>query len=951
LSGRCFLQDLLQYLSDTMWYRFFIVLTAILFCREESAAQVFGGNPASLRWKQINTDTVRVIFPEVAAVRAQRVAAIVHQLQRQHTNGMGEAHHKISIVLQNQPFTSNGYVGLGPWRSEFYLTAPQQPFSLGAVQWTDNLALHEFRHVQQYNHFNRGLSGLSGVLFGQEGRSVANAAAVPDWFFEGDAMLNETRYSPQGRGTLPLFFAAYKALWQEGKRYSYAKLRNGSYRDFVPDHYALGYLLTGYGTEKYGAGFWPGVTAEAASFRPLLYPFQGAIRRKTGLAFAHFVDTAFAYFRQQWVKERTPDPEWITPAGKTVTSYRFPVALNNGDWLVLKSGYRQLPAFYTIHPDGSEDKICVRAIADDDYFSYRNGTVVYAAYHPDARWGYRELHDIRILDIASGKKRVWFSGTKFQSPDISADVKKLIVVEALPDADNRILVLNEQGEKLDSLRKPGIIFSQPRFAKDDQHFYVTERNELGEMSLHKYSIGTNKEEKVLLPATNTTIGYVQVRGDTLLFNTTHQGKDEAWAVIDRGAVYRIYRLAAADGGVYQPALAPDGKIIGSVFTASGYRLAAFRPMWQEMNNTTALRPLYLTGVYAEGDHRFLAQITPAGYPVSTYRKASGLLNFHSWRPYYDQPEFSFTVYGQNVLNTFQSELSYTFNQNESSHKLGYNGVYGGTYLQPVFGASQTWQRSATIGRDSIARWNETLGYAGLQLPLNFTNGRWYRFLTLSGTYNLNQVQYSGLAQKLFANRTVQYYQLRLNYTSQIQQTRQQIYPHFAESISFQYRNAFSGRSAQQWLVSGALYLPGLAANHSVVFTGAVQGRDTLLQYLFSNGFPFSRGYTAVDFPRMLKWGVNYHLPLLYPEWGIAQMMYLLRVRANLFFDYTQGKSLRTGLQYPFRTVGMEIWFDTRWWNQQPVSLGFRYSRLLDKEFFGVTRPNVWEILLPVNLFR
>jgi len=29
-----------------------------------SKAQVFGGNPPSIHWKQINTDTARIIFPE-----------------------------------------------------------------------------------------------------------------------------------------------------------------------------------------------------------------------------------------------------------------------------------------------------------------------------------------------------------------------------------------------------------------------------------------------------------------------------------------------------------------------------------------------------------------------------------------------------------------------------------------------------------------------------------------------------------------------------------------------------------------------------------------------------------------------------------------------------------------------------------------------------------------------
>lgn len=33
------------------------------------------------------------------------------------------------------------------------------------------------------------------------------------------------------------------------------KLRNGSYKDYTPDHYMLGYLMTAYGYEKYRGGF------------------------------------------------------------------------------------------------------------------------------------------------------------------------------------------------------------------------------------------------------------------------------------------------------------------------------------------------------------------------------------------------------------------------------------------------------------------------------------------------------------------------------------------------------------------------------------------------------------------------------------------------------------------------------------------------------------------------
>jgi hypothetical protein len=101
---------------------------------------------------------------------------------------------------------------------------------------------------------------------------------------------------------------------------------------------------------------------------------------------------------------------------------------------------------------------------------------------------------------------------------------------------------------------------------------------------------------------------------------------------------------------------------------------------------------------------------------------------------------------------------------------------------------------------------------------------------------------------------------------------------------------------------------------------------------------------------MWKWGVNYHLPLFYPDKGFGQLVYFLRVRANLFYDNSTVKSLRTGVKTVLRSVGTEVYFDTRWWNQQNISFGIRYSRLLDAEKYN-SPPNVnqWEFVLPINL--
>jgi hypothetical protein len=121
--------------------------------------------------------------------------------------------------------------------------------------------------------------------------------------------------------------------------------------------------------------------------------------------------------------------------------------------------------------------------------------------------------------------------------------------------------------------------------------------------------------------------------------------------------------------------------------------------------------------------------------------------------------------------------------------------------------------------------------------------------------------------------------------------------------------------------------------------------------VFSNSFPFSRGYTAENFYRMWRLSANYHFPLFYPDWGFGNMVYFTRIRANIFYDHTRVSDFeQNGTPYDrmFRSFGSEVYFDTKWWNELPVSFGIRYSRLLDTDFGG-RAPDQWEFILPLNL--
>ncbi|HEY6899068.1 MAG TPA: hypothetical protein VI233_00435, partial [Puia sp.] len=406
-------------------------ILSLLFFTTTVSAQQFGGNPPSLKWRQLNTDTARIIFPMGLDSQAQQVAAIVHQLSRTTLPTLGHSQRKIDIVLQNQTTISNGYVGLAPFRSEFQLNPEQNSFELGSLPWTRTLAIHEYRHVQQYNNFRVGLSGAFYFLFGEGGQAFANSLAVPNWFWEGDAVYQETLVSGQGRGRQPWFFNGYRSLRAADRHYSWMKLRNGSLKDYVPDHYPLGYMLVAYGRERYGDGFWRSVTRDAAAFHGLFYPLQGAIRRYAGVSFAQFRRDALAWFgvspalRKPGDSTVASNPAYAAHSDQFAREHRhfvaneeFPQFIGTDSILYMRSSYRQVPAF--VLRDGinkNETKIKVRSISLDNYFSSNGRVAVYAAYETDPRWGWRDYSVIRLLDPATGTDTKLTRRTRYFAPD------------------------------------------------------------------------------------------------------------------------------------------------------------------------------------------------------------------------------------------------------------------------------------------------------------------------------------------------------------------------------------------------------------------------------------------------------------------------------------------------------------------------------------------------------
>ncbi len=911
-------------------------------------AQQFGAFPPSTRWQQINSDTARVIFDNKIAPQAQRVSAIVHRLAKEDKASLGGAVRKINILLHPNTTRANGYVALGPFRSEFYLIPSSDIFSSGATPWNEDLAVHEFRHVQQYSNFNKGLSKAAGFVLGQQGQALFNALAIPDWFFEGDAVHSETAFTAQGRGRSPYFFNGFRALWRDQREYSWMKLRNGSLKDYVPNHYQLGYLLTNYGYEKYGSGFWGKVTDDAARFRSLFYPFQNAVERVSGKEFNLFRKEAI-----EWYKHEVSTRRDGRLRRETVADYFFPQQIGTDSTLYIKSAYNSIPAFY-LRDSRGEHRLGQRNITSEDWLSYRNGIIAYTAYAVNPRWGLTDYSDIYLFNIFTRGETRLTTKSKYFTPDLSPDGTQVVAVAYTDSAENELHLLSSDGSLLKKIAPPaaGDLFVHPRFV-NGQSVVAAVRHANGSMSLQLINLdGERTQTKTLVNPTFALIGYPFVDKNTVYFVSSLSGNDDIYS-LQLGGVAPADKLLQHTAGVtghYYPSVYRDS-LLFSTFTSNGLRIGGTSLGTKNIGSLAAAavqnRLLPYKVAMDSATSNVLTAAGQGNYPVDRYAKTKGLFNFHSRQATYTDPEITASIFSDNIPNTFSNELFYRYNRNEGSHAAGFNSYYGGLFPVLTVGYNYTFNRTIRTTARTLTLDQQEL-QAGYYIPLNFTKGKTYKSLAFGSSYVHNKTVPTGASKAFITGRSAGYLYHFANFSQQLPQALQQIFPRFGYSLRLAHRHLL-GNSGFQALGGATLYLPAIK-NHSLVLAANWQETDTS-NVIFSNRFANSRGYNDYFFSRMWRLSGNYHLPLLYPDWGFGNIIYFLRVRGNAFYDYTRVYSRNKLASADQRSVGGEVYFDTRWWNSLPVTFGFRVSHLLDNDFNGLWRAgrNRFEFILPLDL--
>ncbi|HPE75215.1 MAG TPA: hypothetical protein PLC80_03965 [Draconibacterium sp.] len=934
-----------------------------------SKAQYFqtGQDPASLKWRQINTENFQIIYPDYYENQAQKLAVVMEKVYLAGGKSLKYKPKKISIILHTQTVKSNGLVAWAPKRVELY-TIPHQ--GIYAQNWIEQLAIHEFRHVVQIDKVNSELPKILKALFGEQGTALFFGVYVPWWFIEGDAVVMETALSNSGRGRYPSFLMEHKALAVEKGNYKYDKAYNDSYKNYVPNHYQLGYYMVGVSREKYGVDLWNSVL-ERVGKKPLsINPFNKMLIQKTGLNKVQLYDTIFNELKNKWIEEdqnfKPIEFEVISPANKTYSNYRYNHWLNDSTAISYKTSLNETASFVKINLNGEEKKIITPGIIFDESVNCNGEWMVWSEQVADARWEHSGKSLIKLMNIENGNKLSFFPEFTAFAPSISPEINSVAVVESNFSNDYFLSVYQiSDGKLLHRFQtEHNNYFFSPEWLNHEEIAVVVLLPQ--GKRLAKLNLKDNNFE-ILLDKDLGELKNLRVKTNSIYFVGSSSGKDALYRFdIVNKSVSQVYEPRF---GVESPAFSSDGKnLVLSDYTSDGLRLIKIQQKeLKEVEITNLSKQEYLLAENLAKQESGVLDFTTtdsARYESKEYRKVAHLFNFHSWAPaavdevsYEIKPGVS--VMSQNKLGTAHLNLGYEWNTTEKAGNFYGKYSYKGWYPVLEFGVNAGKNASEfaiiektknalgdIIQQDTVLKrftWLNTNFGADVRVPLDYSRGKYQRFFQPEVKYEFTWYKHNSSTPEGFFEGSFQSFTYRLYYQQLLRRSVQDVYPNFGFILDGIYRHTPTGNTdlGNLRLVQTTLFLPGLKPNHGIQIYASGQDKNNEEGVGFSDVIRYPRGWGKINTNKMISLASDYKFPVFYPEWSVGNIVYLKRVNASIFADYghLNGNIYKNGeIAGTFKTdissYGIELTGDSNFFRfYAPVEIGFRTSYLPETKNF------------------
>lgn len=906
-----------------------------------------GQNPSSVRWKQINTEGFRVVFPAGYEKTAGYIANTLEYARALDTITLRAKPKKVPVLLHNFTSVSNGMVVWAPRRMELYNIPSQDSY---AQEWFQHLAIHEYRHVVQISKLNQGLTRILSYLFGEQLTGSVLGLYVPFWFMEGDAVAAETALSRAGRGRSPSFAMPLRAQLLSRGNYSYDKAVLGSYRDFVPNHYILGYHLVAKSRERYGIELWNHVLDKVGRYPFMVVPFSDGIKDITRQTKTRFYHSILSEVEAEWQKQHKnivvyPAESIKVPETNIYTSYTSPQVSATGTIIAEKKAMDDIARFVELDRNGNETILHTPGFYLSGTLTVAENRLAWAEREPDPRWEHRNYSVIKLLDLKTGKTRQLTHKTRYFAPALSPDGSKLCAVEVSEDQMYSLVILNTQtGNVENRITTPeNFFFTWPKWSDNSRTIVTILMGDNGK------AVATADPESgkvnLLTDFFFTDISKPVMHGEKIVFTGAFSGIDNLYLLDIE--TREISMISSAEYGLTDPAFTPDGdSVVFASYTPNGF-LPASLSVHGEINlPLTRVEDksvkYYKTLAKQEGQILEPEKIPDTIYEIRKYPKLLHLFNLHSWAPAsLDALNFDIkpgiSLFSQNLLSSAITTMGWEYDLNEQTGKYYLNFSYAGWY--PVIDLKMDYgRRKATTFTEDHQKidlsWMETSFTAGFHVPLNLTRGKYLSFIKPAVEFNYLQRDADPEIGFSFEKSNFKSVSYKLNASGYLKMSSHDILPKWGQILALSYRSDPFGEGEPDAMLSleSRTLLPGMFKHHSLNFYAGYQKRYHENSY-YANIVRFPRGYNNRYADRLISGAVNYTFPLAYPDVSLSSLLYIKRFRINLFFDRAKGMLDQTETEY--QSTGFELSADTHVLRfLAPVTFSYRLSYLTREEKFS-----------------
>jgi len=929
--------------KDKFLLRFLFILLLSIFTILSVKSQFYntGQDRGSTKWLQIKTEYFKIVYPEYASKKAQEFANSMLWAIEKVPIGLSSKATKIDIIMHQESVTSNAMVVWAPKRMETFPLPSQDSY---AQEWYEQLALHEYRHAVQIDNLNQGVTKVLYYIFGEMGTAAVLGLYIPLWFLEGDAVATETALSSTGRGRMADFEMPLKAQLNEIGSYSYDKATMGSYKSFVPDHYILGYHLVTKAQEKYGNDIWKKTLRYLARnpYNPIA--FSHSLRKQSSLQKVAFYEDIMSDLKTIWNKPKSNYSATDTLAcntSKHYTSYQFGQYVNDSILFALKTGLDDVTNFILINTiSKKEERLLTPAYSYFYNISLSDSLLCWSERRHHPRWEHVSYSVIMTYNFRTQKKKQLTHKSTLVFPVYNSKSNSIACIKNSKSSENSIIILDAETGNIKREITNNLFIKNLAFSDDGKQLFFYQLQKEG-FELIKYNISEELQELVLKPSFNNR-NWILVSGESIFYTDDVSGVSNLYLHSTNNNSNQMItnlKFGIHSINMYKKLLVFDS------YTSNGWQVNSITKSNNRNYNIKSTKSAFYESYITNDSSNIQTTILRDSiFEEKKYSKFTHLLNFHSWGPISikaasGEVNPGVSIMSQNLLSTLELSAGYEYLLQEGVNRIYTDISYNALYPRVSLGISKQERKSNYYddkGNPISYSYNEASVGLNISQGLRLNKGAYSNYIRpLVGLYYQYLTDNKYTPNWFPSNSNLVSMRYGFYAYSYRRRGLKDLNPHWGQNINIEYRHTPTGDLLYGSMFNAEtnIYLPGIGKHHNLKVYLAYQKKDADI-YSYSNVIQTARGYIGIDANKLQSYQFNYQMPLFYPDMSISSLMYIKRIKTNLFYDLsvvnvkTEDLASSGSDNINYISYGLDLRFDLHIFRTlAPFDLGVRYAYL------------------------